>query len=294
MPVSRLSAVEQTAYGPMVIAACERFVPAELRLVDDDLAERMLPPGQRLAVRACAWAPARRLLVRTTEQQARGLWGSLLCRKRYLDDRVGEALATGIDQLVLLGAGLDTRAHRLAAPAGARSFEVDLPANTAAKQRLARAALGERADVVAYVPLDLATADLLPALVERGFAADRPAVIVWEAVTQYLTEAGVRRTLAALATAAPGSRLLFTYVRADFLDGTNTYDATALRRRMVGPKGIWHFGLAPDAVYPLLREYGWAGLDQAGPAEYARRYPALARRGMPVSELERCVQAGRG
>src|SRR3990170_1278502 len=99
---------EQTAFGPVVIAACERCTPPEQRLLDDDLAARFLPAGLRLVVRACRWAPVRRLLVDATERQATGLWAGVLCRKRYLDDQVRDAFGAGIDQLVVIGAGLDT------------------------------------------------------------------------------------------------------------------------------------------------------------------------------------------
>lgn len=291
--MSRRTAAEQTAFGPVVIAACEQYTPPGQRLLDDDLALRFLPAGQRLTVRACRWPTVRALLVRATESQATGLWASMLCRKRYIDDRVGEALAAGIDQLVVLGAGMDTRAHRLAPPAGARAFEVDLPANVADKRRRVDAVLGDRAAAVELVALDLATDDLLPALTRHGYAVDRPAVVVWEAVTQYLDDRAVHRTLAALSELAPGSRLLFTYLRADFLDGTEAYGAGPVRKRMTGPNPVWRYGLDPAAVDPLLREHGWAELEQVGPAGYRDRYPELAARGLAVSEIERCVHAGR-
>lgn len=287
--MSKRSAAERTAFGPMVIAAAEQYTPPAQRLVDDDLAAGFLPAGQRLAVRR---PTLRRLLVGATERQATGLWGSMLCRKRYLDDEVRAALATGIDQLVVLGAGMDTRAHRLTRD-GARAFEVDLPANTADKQHRVRAVLGDHATHVALVPLDLATGDLLPALVRHGLDPDRPAVVVWEAVTQYLTEDAVRRTLAALAHLATGSRLLFTYIRRDFLDGTHLYGAATVHARMVGRYRVWHFGLDPDDVTALLGEHRWTVREQVGPAEYRQRYPEITARGLAVSEIERCVRAER-
>ncbi len=289
--MSRRSAAEQTAFGPMVIAACERYAPPGQRLLVDDLALRFLPTGERLTVRACRWPAVRKLIVGATERMGTGLWGSMLCRKRYLDDQVAAALAAGVDQLVVLGAGMDTRAHRLAPPAAARAFEVDLPVNVADKRRRVRTVLGDRAGEVVLVPVDLAADDLVPALVRHGYRPDRPAVVVWEAVTQYLSEVGVRRTLAALSGAAPGSSLLFTYLRADYLAGTNHYDAGLAHRRMVGSAGVWHFGLDPDAVGPLLREYGWTEREQVGPGEYRDRYPEIDRRGLAVSEIERCVRA---
>ncbi|MCO1661178.1 class I SAM-dependent methyltransferase [Pseudonocardia humida] len=285
------SAAEQTAFGPMVIAACERYTPAEQRLLDDDLAARFLPVGQRLVVHACRWAPVRRLLLDATERQAAGLWGSMLCRKRYLDDQVRAAFAAGIDQLVVLGAGLDTRAHRLAVPAGVASFEIDLPANVADKRRRVRAVLGERGDEVRLAPLDLASDDLVPGLERLGYATDRPAVVVWEAVTQYLTEDAVHRTLDALSALATGSRLLFTHIRRDFLDGTHLYGAGPVHRRMTGEHRVWHFGVDPGEVGPLLGRHGWTEVEQVGPAEYRAHHPEVALRGLSISEIERCVRA---
>ncbi len=138
-----------------------------------------------------------------------------------------------------------------------------------------RAIYGQRPERVRVIGVDFEVDDLF----------------VWEAVTQYLTEEAVRATFAFLAKAAPGSRLIFTYLRADFLDGTSSYGAGRLRERMTGKYDVWRFGIAPDDVATLLREYGWAEREQVGPAEYAARYLRPTGRDMPVSEIERFVQA---
>ncbi|MFG1708050.1 class I SAM-dependent methyltransferase [Nonomuraea sp. M3C6] len=281
----------QTALGPMVIAAVEQFLPHGQRLVDDDLAVRFLPPSARLMVRACRWRPLRQLMISASETRAAGIWGSILCRKRYADDRVSEALAAGIGQVVVLGAGLDTRACRLVAPAGGRAYELDLPENITDKQQRLKEVFDGVPEGMTLIPVDFEHDDLAQALATRGFEADRPAMFVWEAVTQYLTEDAVRRTLTFLAKAAPGSRLIFTYVRQDFLDGTNFYGAPSAHRDFVVKDRIWHFGLAPEAVGGLLAEYGWAERGQVGPDEYRTRY--LQGRDISPSEIERFVYAER-
>ncbi|HEY0452019.1 SAM-dependent methyltransferase [Actinophytocola sp.] len=280
--MARRPPAARTAFGPMIIAAVERFEPAGRRILDDPLAIRFLPPPLALLVRACRWHVLRDRLVRTTERKAAGLWGGVLCRKRYADDQVAAAVDAGIDQLVVLGAGMDTRASRTT---GVTAYEVDLPANLAAKR-----AAGQ----VRLVPIDLETGDLLEALAAKGFRLDRPAMFTWEAVTQYLTEDGVRRTLAVLAKAAPGSRLVLTYVRRDFLDGTNRYGADGAYADFVERQRLWHFGLAPEEVGPLLAEYGWTEREQLGAAEYRRRYVEPAGRDLAVSEIERFVGAAKG
>src|SRR3954452_7638774 len=210
-------AAAQTAFGPMVIAACEQILPADQRLFDDPDAIRLLPPSQRLIVGACRWKPVYQLLVRATDSKAQGLWASMLCRKRYADDKVRDALDDGIKQFVFLGAGLDTRPYRLVAPTGARSFETDLQANIAYKRRRLTETYGRLPANATLTPVDLETDDLTAALNATGFDWTEPAMFIWEAVTQYLAEDAVRRTLSCLTSAVPGSRLIFTYLRRDFL-----------------------------------------------------------------------------
>jgi O-methyltransferase involved in polyketide biosynthesis len=72
------------------------------------------------------------------------------------------------------------------------------------------------------------------------------------AVTQYLTEAGVRKTFDFLGTAAPGSRLVFTYVRKDFLDGTALYGGESAYQEFVVKRQLWHFGMDPNQVAEFL------------------------------------------
>jgi methyltransferase (TIGR00027 family) len=289
--VNTRSASAQTAIGPMVIAAVERYTPLPQRLVDDELAARFLPPGVQWIVRACRWRPVRDLLARATERSAPGMWASMLCRKRYADDAVTDALAAGIGQVVILGAGLDTRAYRLVGPAGAVAFELDQRANTDDKLRRLRVIYGRAPDRVRVIPVDFEVDDLAAVLSAAGFDSERPAMFVWEAVTQYLTEEAVRATFMFLAEVRAGSRLIFTYVRSDYLDGTNLYGAGRLRDRMTGRYAVWKFGIAPRDVAALLREYGWAEREQVGPAEYAARYLQPVGRDMPISEIERFVQA---
>jgi methyltransferase (TIGR00027 family) len=289
--VNGRSASAQTAFGPMVIAAAERYTPPRHRLFDDELAVRFLPPGLQPIVRACRWRPVRDLLVRMTERSAPGIWASMLCRKRYADDAVADALTAGIGQVVFLGSGLDTRACRLVAPAGALAFELDQRANTDYKQRRLQAIYGQTPERVRVIPVDFEVDGLAEILGGAGFDSGRPALFVWEAVTQYLTEDAVRATFTFLANAPAGSRLIFTYVRADFLDGTNLYGAGRLRERMTGRYDVWKFGIAPQNVAALLREYGWVEREQVGPAEYAARYLRPAGREMSVSEIERFVRA---
>jgi methyltransferase (TIGR00027 family) len=269
----------------MVLAAVEQNEPPGHRLVDDDLAELFLPAALRLLVRATRWGPARRLMIRGSEFTGPGLWVNMACRKHYIDDKLNESL-DGIDAVVILGAGLDTRAYRLNRQSRIPVFEVDQPVNIALKAKTIRRVLSGPPLSVRLVALDFERDDLLTSLAEHGYHTDYRSFFICEGVTQYLTEDGVRRTLEGLRAAAPGSRLVFTYVRRDFIDGTNRYGTRTLYRNTRERHRLWHFGLEPDEVAGFIAEYGWRLVEQAGPDEFVQRYVEPAGRNLPGSQLE--------
>jgi methyltransferase (TIGR00027 family) len=275
----------QTAFGPMVLAAVEQNEPPARRLVDDDLAELFLPRPLRWLVAATRWEPVRRLMIRGSEFTGPGLWVNMACRKRFIDDKIKEARAD-IDAVVILGAGLDTRAYRLTRQVRMPVFEVDLPVNIARKANTVRRVLGEAPLSVRLVALDFERDDLLTSLAEHGYHTDYRAFFVCEGLTQYLTEEGVRRTLEGLRATAPGSRLVFTYVRRDFIDGRNRYGTRTLYRTTRQRRQLWQFGLEPDEVAEFIAEYGWRLVEQDGPDEFLQRYVEPTGRKLPASQLE--------
>jgi methyltransferase (TIGR00027 family) len=277
--------VAQTAFGPMVLVAVEQNEPPGRRLVDDDLAELFLPAPLRWLVAATRWAPARRLMIRGSEFTGPGMWVNMACRKRFIDDKLNEVL-DDIDAVVILGAGLDTRAYRLTRRVRVPVFEADQPVNIAMKAKTVRRVLGEPPLSVRLVALDFERDDLLTSLAEHGYRTDYRAFFVCEGVTQYLTEGGVRRTLEGLRAAAPGSRLVFTYVRRDFIEGGNRYGTRTLYRNVRERHQLWHFGLQPEEVAGFIGEYGWRLAEQAGPDDLVQRYVRPAGRKLEASQLE--------
>jgi methyltransferase (TIGR00027 family) len=275
----------QTAFGPMVLAAMEQSEPPGRRLVDDDLAARFLPAPTRWLVTATPPALMRRLMMAAMERDGPGLWANMTCRKRYIADKVTEALDS-IDAVVVLGAGLDTLAYRLARRSDIPIFEVDQPVNIERKAAAVRRVLATIPSSVHLVPLDFERDDVLTALAQRGYRADYRTFFVWEAVTQYLTADAVHATLESLRPAAPGSRLVFTYVRRDFIDGVNFYRAEQLYRRFRQRRQLWRFGLQPAEVAAFLDGHGWRLVEQLGPEQIVQRYVEPTGRNLTASQVE--------
>jgi methyltransferase (TIGR00027 family) len=269
----------------MVLAAMEQTESPGRRLVDDDLAARFLPAPTRWLVTATPHTLMRRLMMAAMDRDGPGLWANMTCRKRYIADKVSEALGS-IDAVVVLGAGLDTLAYRLARNSDIPIFEVDQPVNIEHKAAAVRRVLGQIPSSVQLVPLDFERDDVLTVLAGRGYRSDYRTFFIWEAVTQYLTADAVHATLESLRPAAPGSRLVFTYVRRDFIDGVNFYGAKQLYRRFRQRQQLWRFGLQPEEAAAFLDGHGWRLVEQLGPDQVMQRYVEPTGRNLTASQVE--------
>jgi methyltransferase (TIGR00027 family) len=174
------------------------------RVHEDPLALAILGDVEAAAVRAHPGGPERSLV-------ATFLRAFLAVRSRVAEDALARAVATGVRQYVVLGAGLDTFAYRNPHP-GLRVFEVDHPATQVWKrQRLTATRIFVPEDVV-FAPVDLAVEPLAPALTTAGLRADEPSFFSWLGVTPYLERAAVLATLAAIVPlAANGGGIVFDY-----------------------------------------------------------------------------------
>jgi methyltransferase (TIGR00027 family) len=280
----------RTAQHVALFRALETARP-RARLFHDPYARAFLPARYRW-VAALARVPA---LGHGFERYIDARWpggprASAVVRTRLIDDLVTEALADGCRQVLLLGAGYDSRAYRLAAMRSVPVFEVDHPATQATKRRLLSGQpASQRQAAVRFVPVDLIHDDLPVALSSAGFSTVDRTVVVWEGVTNYLTESAVDTTLRGLATAArPGSRIILTYVDRSALDGTGHFagadDWHAAVRRQGEP---WTFGFHPAQLPRYLEQRGMVLRSDVSAREAAARYLAPLRRDEPTAAFYR-------
>lgn len=279
----------KTGPGAMVLVAIEQYFPDDRRILSDELACPILPLSSRFWV--AVFGPLKGWLVAKTEAKVPGLWGGIMARKRYIDDTVVDSIAAGAGAVVNLGAGFDTRAFRLPALAGVPVWEVDQPENIEAKRSRLASIFGEVPAHVHLVPIDFDREDLGEVLSAHGYEPDRKSFFIWEGVTQYVTEAGIRKTLEALASSPAGSRLVFTYIPRDFIDGEALYGQEHLYRQMLVKDRIWLFGLDPESVDAFIGDYGWRVAEHLGYDELGDRYVRPTGRKLASLAIERLVLA---
>ena len=179
--------------------------PAELALIADHPISRALDQDFQQAM---------------NETDVFGFVWLMLVRTRFIDERLERAVRAGATQLVILGAGFDTRAHRFAALLKDTAIiEVDYGATQEYKRRRVDEALGGAPSNLTYAPIDFTREHLGAVLRRAGFQPDRRTYYICEGVSMYVPEDGMKATLQAIAAeSAPGSTLLLEYINRGGLD----------------------------------------------------------------------------
>lgn len=176
-------------------------------------------------------------------------------RTAFFDDAVARAIEEGIDQIAILGAGLDTRAARLARP-GVRFFEVDRRESQEDKRARLATLPGYPQGAATFVSCDFEREDFVDRLESCGLDRGRPTAIVWEGVTYYLHPDTVRATLARIAERLdPRTRTFFDTVGKRFARGEVADERELRARALVAEMGEpLTFGI--DDVVPLAHATG--------------------------------------
>jgi methyltransferase (TIGR00027 family) len=219
---------------------------------------------------------------------------AMTTRSRYTEDRLRAAVAHGLRQYVLLGAGLDSFAYRSPWAAPLCVFEVDHPATQAWKRdRLAAAAIPVPPHV-RFVPVDLAVDSLGERLGAMGCERSQPAFVSWLGVTQYLSAPAISATLEVIGGFAVGTELVMEYlVPAELRDAAGQALADYFMPRAAAVGEPWVTFLSPSATARLLSARGLVLLDDVGRKDQIE--PGLWTRADALSphELGRLARAGR-
>lgn len=207
-----------------------------------------------------------------------GFVDHIALRSRAIDDALRKRLAqSDLDQVVVLGAGLDPRAVEMSELADVTVFEVDHPATQKFKRRMAtrfgksRGPSGERVHPAHFVEVDFEVDDLATCLERAGHDVSRPTFWLWEGVTMYLTERAIHGTLEIVSSrSSSGSTLALTY-------GTSKLrDRSTLELRVLLPM-LQLIGepfrelFEPRAIAALVETYGFEVEDDSGSRDWATR-----------------------
>jgi methyltransferase (TIGR00027 family) len=216
----------------------------------------------------------------------------IAARSRFSEDTLAACVARGVRQIVVLGAGLDTFSLRNP-HAGVRVFEVDYPATQGLKrERMMQAGLAVPS-LLTFAPVDFERQSLADGLAAAGFRADRPAFFQWLGVVPYLTRDAVGATLNFI-TRVPESEVVFDYAEPleNYPVDRRTY-VTAVAARAAALGEPWLSLFDPADLSGMLREKGFATIEDLGLAEISDRFYGTLKHGISIGPGAHVVRARR-
>ena len=248
-----LQGFSRTAIATAIARAAHQLFDEDPKLLDDPLALTFVGDATREALRA--QDPA---IMNMANPASRV---HFCLRSRIAEDCLARAVARGVDQYAILGAGLDSFAYRQPAWAHAVSIiEIDHPKTQAFKREWLRSRSVAPSSNVGYLSIDFARESLIQRLHQAPFDRTRPIFVSWLGVTQYLVPEAVTETLRSLAAWPGGCGLVLTYMLADWSDFT-AEARTWFERQKDGAAAVgepWLSRYSEAAMIAGLRSAGFA------------------------------------
>jgi methyltransferase (TIGR00027 family) len=256
-----------TAVGIAIARAVESEKPEPERICFDPYARKFVPAWMYFLMS---------FFIRSgyTDWRGPGINGYLVARDRYMDDVLKLYLENNLEQLVLLGAGFDSRAYRFEVAGRIKIFEVDHPTTQLEKLARLKAIFGNIPDHVCYVPVDFNTQTLSSSLLDAGYDPRQKTLFIWEGVTMYLTSETVDSTLKFIVeNSAPGSAVLFDYIDEGFLNGNRQpAEIKNMRRYRFLTGEDLTFGISPDCIETFLIQRGFLQVQNVQSQDLKQRY----------------------
>jgi len=285
----------QTAQYIAFCRALETQEQPARRLFNDPFAFALLSDSYRMFARMARLPVIGKLVYAILDLGLPYALSSAVVRTRAIDDLVRDAIRSGARQLILLGAGFDSRGCRLDEAAEIEVFEVDHPATQRVKKERLHACMGKLPTNIRYVAVDFERDVLEAKLIESGYNPAVQAVVVWEGVIDYLTESAVQNTLAVLTRLlAPSSLLIFTYTHKGALDGSKAFPGIRHWRSLSNACGEpFLFGFNPDTLSEVLKPHLFLLQSDASTEEIAQHYCSPSGRTEPGNRAYRVATARR-
>ena len=265
MDATDQSRPSHTALRVALRRAAHQLYDAPPRVLDDPIAIAILGPHADQLQRTPG---------RNPEYKARphsvGLRAFLVARSRYAEDQLAQAVAHGVTQYVLLGAGLDTFAHRNPYP-HLRVFEVDHPATQQWKRELLQAIGLPCPAHLTYAPVDFERQSLAEQLHAAVFDSTVPSLFAWLGVVPYLTHEAFRTTLSFISAQPPSSGVVFDYCQPrEVLAPNEQLARDSLASRVQLANEPFQLFFTPEEAAAELKKFH--GIEDLGSREIDARY----------------------
>jgi methyltransferase (TIGR00027 family) len=214
----------------------------------------------------------RRIAVSAIERLFPGHHYYVVTRTRFIDDTLKTCMDPTLRQLVVMGAGFDSRAYRFPELKTIKVFEIDHPDTQARKKERIAKIFDFLPDNVTYVPIDFAKEDLGEKLVQKGYSTTGKTLFIWEGTTPYIPAEAVDETLAFVSSnSGKDSPIIFDYILKSVVDGTCAFEGARNEyKKMARTTEPFIFGIEEADIETFLEQRGFHKVKNVG-SDYLRK-----------------------
>jgi methyltransferase (TIGR00027 family) len=267
------------------LRANETHLPENERVFQDPYAEYFFDEN----IRELFQDPARvKSELSKYEEMMPGVNGAIVARIKFIDEYLNRCISDGLEQLVIIGAGYDTRAYRLEKiKEKVTVFEVDHPITQEVKREKIKQIFGELPGHVIYTPVAFGEERLDQKLFEKGYRPDKMNLFILEGLLMYIPSPAVDGLLGLIANASgPGSSLVADYFSTSVVDGTSPLKEAQVLRQFVQNEGSsLLFGIDEEDIEDFFSRRGFEQVESISTAECKEKYFLNASRERKVSSM---------
>jgi len=269
----KLNTASRTAQYMALFRAVESNRREKSRLFYDPFAISFLDRDLRLLANLSKIAILQDVIPTIIHLNGVGAISSGIARTKYIDDKLEMTVQEGIKQVIILGAGFDTRALRLESLKNIPVLEIDHPSTSNFKIVRLRTSFQYLPKKVSYCQANFQeqTLDEIADLYKINF--DLPTTIIWEGVTNYLSVESVSQTFQFTRKFSESLSIIFTYIDKKVLEAPESFEGTQkLFKRLRQDEEVWSFGFLPEELPSYVKQYGLSLIEDLNATEYRKRY----------------------
>ena len=269
----------------------ETHLPADERVFQDPYAEYFFPEDVRHMARNVDWVKTERAKY---EAIMPGVNGALVARVKYIDECLADAVNSGFQQLVIIGAGYDTRAFRVpGVKENIMVFEVDHPLTQAVKTDTVKEIFGELPRHVTFLPLEFGKDSLEEKLIQAGYDSGQKTLFIVEGLLMYIPPPAVDSLLSFIRKASgPGSAFVADYFDTSVVDGTSPLQEAQVLKSFVDSEGSpLQFGISDGKVEDFFKQRGFRDVSRVTTEWCKEKYFRGASRDRSVTPMFNFVYA---
>lgn len=269
----KIDRTSRTAQYMAFFRALETERNSNDKLFSDAFAIHFLEAKLRFATRMSKYSIIRKFIHSKIQKRIPGALSSGIARTKYIDDLLQSTIDKGVKQVIILGAGFDTRALRLNFLEKIPVIEIDHPNTSNFKKAIYKNRIDNLPKNIDFYQIDFNKQSLDELAEQHSFDFTKPTTVIWEGVTNYLTEDAIKNTFAFISKFAKNSSVIFTYVHKKILENPAAFlGGEKLLKDLNKLEEKWTFGFQPEELSNYLNQFDMLVIEDMGATEYREKY----------------------